>query len=308
MNYTLYQLEFQNGVRFGSGNLDSTEITFHVDTLFSALFQEALKFGREKEFLSCIEEGKLLFSDAFPYIGKCFYIPKPIVHVEPKTDQEQGISRKKKLFKNLKYIPQEYLEIFLKGDFEEKHMGNLKDLGKYAMKTAVAIRGQEEPQPYRVSTFCFQEGNGLYLILAYEQEEDKNLFEELMESLSYTGIGGKRSAGFGRFEAMEGKMPDSLRSKLTDIGEMKVLLSTALPQKQQLETVLEGATYTLIRRGGFIDSQNLKNGPKRKKDLYVFAPGSCFKTAFSGQIQEEETGEAHPVFRYEKALFLGVNL
>lgn len=66
--------------------------------------------------------------------------------------------------------------------------------------------------------------------------------------------------------------------------------------------------YTLIRRGGFIDSQNLKDGPKRKKDIYVFAPGSCFKTTFSGQVEEEETGGEHSVFRYEKALFLGVNL
>lgn len=99
MNYTLYQLEFQNGVRFGSGNLDSTEITFHADTFFSALFQEALKFGKEKEFLSRIEEGKLLFSDAFPYMGKCFYIPKPVIHIEPKADQEQGNSRKRNFSK-----------------------------------------------------------------------------------------------------------------------------------------------------------------------------------------------------------------
>ena len=61
MNYTLYQLEFQNGVRFGSGNLDSTEITFHADTFFSALFQEALKFGKEKEFLLRIEKESFCF-------------------------------------------------------------------------------------------------------------------------------------------------------------------------------------------------------------------------------------------------------
>lgn len=78
------------------------KLHFMQDTFFSALFQEALKFGKEKEFLSRIEEGKLLFSDAFPYMGKCFYIPKPVIHIEPKADQEQGNSRKKKLFKNLK--------------------------------------------------------------------------------------------------------------------------------------------------------------------------------------------------------------
>ncbi len=117
MNYTLYQLEFQNGVRFGSGNLDSTEITFHADTFFSALFQEALKFGKEKEFLLRIEKGKLLFSDAFPYMGKCFYIPKPVIHIEPKADQSREIQEKRNFFKNLKYIPQENLEIFFQRRF-----------------------------------------------------------------------------------------------------------------------------------------------------------------------------------------------
>ena len=43
-------------------------------------------------------------------------------------------------------------------------------------------------------------------------------------------------------------MPESLRKKLTDRGKMNILLSTALPQKQQLEKDLEEATYTLIRR------------------------------------------------------------
>ena len=51
MNYTLYCLEFINGVHFGRGNLDSSEITFHADTLFSALFQEALKMKNQDRFL-----------------------------------------------------------------------------------------------------------------------------------------------------------------------------------------------------------------------------------------------------------------
>lgn len=155
MNYTLYQLEFQNGVRFGSGNLDSTEITFHADTFFSALFQEALKFGKEKEFLSRIEEGKLLFSDAFPYMGKCFYIPKPVIHIEPKADQEQGNSRKKKLFKNLKYIPQENLEIFFKGDFEEKTHGQPERIGKLRNENSRCSSGKRRTRTVSSQYFLF---------------------------------------------------------------------------------------------------------------------------------------------------------
>ena len=57
----------------------------------------------------------------------------------------------------------------------------------------------------------------------------------------------------------------------------------------------------MIRSGEAALRQHLTQGD-------VFAPGSCFKTTFSGQVEEEETGGEHSVFRYEKALFLGVNL
>ena len=51
MKYRLYLLDFYNGVHFGKGNLDSTELTFHADTFFSALFQEALKLeGKKSSF------------------------------------------------------------------------------------------------------------------------------------------------------------------------------------------------------------------------------------------------------------------
>ena len=46
MKYSIYQLDFYNGVRFGKGRLETTEMTFHADTLFAALFQEAIKLGK----------------------------------------------------------------------------------------------------------------------------------------------------------------------------------------------------------------------------------------------------------------------
>ena len=54
MKYSIYQLDFYNGVRFGKGRLETTEMTFHADTLFAALFQEAIKLGKEKIFLDAV--------------------------------------------------------------------------------------------------------------------------------------------------------------------------------------------------------------------------------------------------------------
>ena len=45
MKYYMFRLSFPYGVHFGDGNLDSSNMTFHADTLFSALFIEAVKSG-----------------------------------------------------------------------------------------------------------------------------------------------------------------------------------------------------------------------------------------------------------------------
>ena len=198
MEYKLYCLEFLTGVHFGSKNLDSTEITFHADTLFAALFQEALKMEKQKEFLNAVSEGRIVLSDAFPYIGKNYYIPKPMISVRVDDNEKQGNSRQKKMFKNLKYIPVNTVEAFINGTFPEEHMEDMQYLGTNGMKVSVGIRGMEEPQPYRVSTYHFTDGSGLYIIAGMESEKDQECLDELFESLQYTGLGGKKSSGMGR--------------------------------------------------------------------------------------------------------------
>lgn len=308
MTYQIYQMEFLNGVRFGTGSLDSTEITFHADTLFSALFQEAVKLDCADELLTAVKNGSLLFSDAFPYIGKNYYIPKPIVNLKLDDQVDKGNSNKKKQFKNLKYIPAQYLEDYLKGIFPESHMADMKDIGKYSMKVSVAIRGYEEPQPYRVKAFHFTEGTGLYIITKCETKEMLDLLERLLDSLSYTGLGGKKSSGLGRFEYMRKALPEVLQKSLDRTGSKNILLSAALPEDEELPAVMKNASYNLLKRSGFVDSQTYAEQQMKKRDLYVFAPGSCFEKCFAGKLIHEKNGGSHVVYRCEKALFMGVDV
>lgn len=308
MNYTIYRLEFNNGVRFGHGNLDSSDFTFHADTLFSALYQEALKVGKEKIFLNLIEQDKLVFSDSFPYMKKQYFIPKPLLKIQKKDALEKGNSREKKLLKNMKYIPIEFLEEYKNGNLPVTQMDILKDLGRSGMKVSVGIRGNDDPEPYRVSAFYFGDDNGLYIILGFQEKESKAIFEMLLESLSYTGIGGKKSSGLGRFECKESTIPIELESGLQKTGRIQLLLSTALPVYDELEDVLNSANYSILKRSGFIDSDNYAEQHMRKAERYVFAPGSCFYRRFKGTVKEERNRGAHPIFRYEKALFLGVDI
>ena len=85
MNYQIYQLEFSGDVHLGNGSLDMTSTTVMADTLFSALFLEALGMdddgAQAESFLERVKNGKLLISDGFPYIDKEWYLPKPVLPI-----------------------------------------------------------------------------------------------------------------------------------------------------------------------------------------------------------------------------------
>ena len=74
--------------------LNETANTFQADQLFSALYIEALKMQMEEEFLDAVRSGRLLFSDAFPYMGQQYFVPKPMVYVEPVEKRRFGARKK----------------------------------------------------------------------------------------------------------------------------------------------------------------------------------------------------------------------
>lgn len=310
MNYRLYHLEFHNSVHLGTGSLDDTQISCPADTMFSALCHEAIKMGVFAELMEAVTSGKLLFSDAFPYIGKRYFIPKPVLWIDHK--KEQGNSSVKKKFKNMPFIDMSFLSDYLKGSYPEAHMNDLAYLGSYSMKVSVNTREGDQPLPYRVRSFSFNVNSGLYTIVGYESDEILQLFDSLVEALGLSGIGGKRSAGYGRFECISGKVPMELEKQLnvSDAGYY-MLLSTALPDDDELELSMEDSYYELIRRGGFVSSVKFMEAtkPVRKRDIFVFKSGSCFKHPFHGSVRDVTSpGSGHPVYRYACGMFLGVNV
>lgn len=302
MNYSMYKLKFSTGVHFGEGMLNDSAYTFKADSLFSALYIEAMKLECEKEFMDAVKGNRLIFSDAFPYVGEKYLIPKPMLYVENKN---QGDSKVKKQFKKLKYIPISELDLYLSGNLNAQ-TNPVSNLGAAIRYAKVAVRGKKETEPYHVGAFYFQEGNGLYVILGYENEEDKYLFEDLMIALSYTGIGGKKSSGFGKFELNFGKLSNEFEQKLKSKSPNKMLLSVALPTESELESALEKSSYILEKRSGFVASDSYAEEQRRKRDMYVMGAGSCFEHEFVGDVYDVANQGSHPVYRYAKALFMGV--
>ena len=302
MEYSIYKLDFQTGVHFGTGMLNESAYTFQADQLFSAMFIEALKMQKEKEFLDMTQRGNLLFSDAFPYIGQQYMVPKPMIYIEP---QKKGQSEQKKAYKKLKFLPIEQLENFMNGTMDVS-VDPLKEYGSFQQQTMARVRTEEDTLPFRVGTYFYYPDCGLYIILGYTKKEEKYLAEELLESLEYTGIGGKKSTGLGKYILRLVKLPEVFERHLKKDADRIILLSVGLPRDGELENALEGASYQLIRRSGFISSDTYAEELRKKKDLYVFAAGSCFEHRFEGDIYDVSDNGSHPVYRYAKPLFMGV--
>src|SRR5699024_8982290 len=182
----------------GKGLLTDGEPVFYAVTLFSALCHEALKMASLARLLQYCGEGRLKLSDGMPFIQDELYLPKPLFRVE--TDEE-GNSKVKKLFKKLKYIPVGKLEEYIQGNLDvQKEKEKYDSLGKFQMTQKVSVAREEEPEPYFVGSYHFQKDTGLYVIVAYDTEEVFEFLMELMRALEYSGIGGKRTSGYGKFQ------------------------------------------------------------------------------------------------------------
>lgn len=99
----------------------------------------------------------------------------------------------KKMYKKLKYIPVSALSGYLRGDALADAL-LLDDLGSEWGQVMTAVKKEEDAMPYVVGNYRFREGCGLYCIAVCETDRDQRLVDNLMTSLSYAGIGGKRGA------------------------------------------------------------------------------------------------------------------
>ena len=298
MEYKIYRLKFPYGVHFGGNSLDESKANFSADTLFSALYEEALASSSNgaQEFYESVKDNKILFSDAFPYIGDTNYLPKPIIRITKR--EQEGDSVIKKAYKNLKYIPMNQMDTYINGELDPtEECLRLKSLGVRTLKTSAAIHGCEETMPYHIGVYYYNDGCGLYVIVGFESAYEENLFYDLLDALSFSGIGGKRRSGFGRFEI------ESIEDVyLPQQGNNYMTLSISLPEENEMD-VLQDANYQIIKRGGFVQSESYSDEYRKKRDLFMISAGSCFKMIYHGDVYDVSNGGRHAVYRYGKPIF-----
>lgn len=310
MQFAVYRLRFPAGVHFGAGSLWDGMSTLPADTLFSALCHEALALGGEAEIgalAAAVRDGALRLSDLFPFIEEEYYLPKPLC---PVAREQEGDSVVKKSFKKLKYIPLSQWDAYLQGGLDPiGASARLQRLGKSTMRTMAASRAPEKLDsgdmlPYHVGVYQFRPGCGLYLIAGFGDGKLRARFECLLDSLSFSGIGGKRSAGLGRFRVEAVPLPALLARRLEGGEGPSMALSICMADAGELEGVMEGARYLLLKRSGFIASASYAPELRRKQDFYAFCAGSCFEKRFKGDLFDVGGSGAHPVYRYAAALWM----
>ena len=294
MTYKMYIMNFDTA-HFGAGSLDSSKMTFAADRLFSALVLEAKKMGKMEEFVLIAGQDDFVLTDAFPYQSGPF-LPKPIGF--PKFEQPdlttdvKEVRRQAKMAKKLQFIPLERFESYVNGTL-------FKDAEHAVTNIVTKNQPHVDGNLFQVSTVRYRDESCLYVIA-----KESELLNELMTSLQYTGIGGKRSSGYGQFDLTILDLPDSFKNRLTKAHQGPVMtLTTSLPVEKELEYAMETGSYLLSKSSGFAYSTETKEN-YRKQDLYKFASGSTFSETFTGQIVDVRPLDfPHEVLNYAKPLF-----
>ncbi len=328
MRYYIYPLRFDTPVHFGAaeqgGKLEQVRPGYPSDTLFSALCCELAgdeeRLGR---FVSDLREGSLALSDLFPCAWKdgtlSLYLPKPLLLTaaapekpHQSLDEVRRDATRRKKQKKLAYIRagrmREYLSTLPAGeDFSDE-----LDRGREFLTERVNMRG-DEPLPYYVAAFSFGGDTGLYLLAGVRDEGAAAELSRLLTQLGLSGIGGKRSSGYGKFH-LDGEpvpLPDggedatALAAMLADeSAPWQMTLSHLLPAPEETEPLAEGY-YNLVKRGGFVTP--LPGEYEQKKNsVYMLTAGSCLRKRLAGRVVSLGESGGHDVLRAGKGLYVGL--
>ena len=331
MSYLLYKLRFPNGIHIGtaSGNtLEETMIGVYSDTFYSALYNEYMKIYNDNELYKVSKTGDFLVSDLLPFKEKDdmstdFYLPKPFISVQrnERRNDEEVVDRKK--VKATNFIPADKLEeyfSFLKNGTNFPIIDD--DFGKKQLytKNKVSLEN-EDTQLYNIEIFKFNQKSGLYFIVKLpENEKWQRIFENILESLSLTGIGGKKNSGFGQFvsedpmffdgtdfDAIESDSDAFINRALFSNEKKFLILSSYSPKIEEIGKIKENENYyQLIKRSGFVNSSSYSEQAEKRKQVYMLSSGSVLSFKPEGKILDLNLHGKHSIYRMGKPIVLGV--
>ena len=343
MKYII-ELEFKSGVHFGADyagfGVEDVQGNAHADTIFSALINTLAQIKYQFKNTNWIND---FFSDnndspVLPFkissFGFCntssgfaheYYLPKPNL-VPNKLVNEKQKHEFGKDFKNRKFISLE--------TFKKWQCGESLDLEKILDKERESFWEEESKVQHltdnvTAATQIYRTGLVFYydfILPFFIVDLDENKFSihdflELIHSLKFNGLGGRRTTGCGLFEFSDKnwfcididkikeqkelnpgyqQKKDKARKLFEDIfsfsGNCNYLFSTFYPENiNQLAPI---AYNLLLRKGWFFSTSSFTQ--LKRKTCYMFGEGSVFKSTSKGKLVDVTPSEfsEHRVFRY----------
>ena len=269
-----------------------------------------------------------MLSGLFPYFATKkeleLYLPKPILNLS-RQKTLTGYKETKILATQLKKVKKmAYVRTILlsagdtnKANFKALDTEEGRSFGRMLVTEKVNKR-RDQSEPYFVGGYQFVPDAGLYMIVGFESDEQKLFFDQLVELIGLTGIGGERSSGYGKFELLQEaievtndkKQDKDIKALARLLGKPKarmyMAISAIAPQADELSIVKNGF-YQLIKRSGFVTSPVAQQAVKRNS-CYLLAEGSCFSEPLQGRILTMKAeGVAHDIYRNGLGVFVGVD-
>lgn len=300
--------------------------------MFSAICSEmvsAQSYDTLEKFVNLAKNGRLKLSDLFPYHSDdkgntSFYLPRPKIDFNTSIDTDDLKKTRSRLM-NEKFLSKEkffkitelkkIIEMLATG--KNRIRGEIVEFAESSVTTKVNCRNGVS-MPYFISSHTFKEGNGLYGIIELdisdiaEKEVILNQLQNFIELLGYSGIGGKRSSGYGKFELLDDILDVAEGDFYEDIAELNKMLtaekapmymsvSVLHPLESELGDVKKG-WYSIKKRSGFSD--NIK-----RNDIYMIEAGSCFQKKIIGNIIDiSDKRINHPVYKYGAGMYVGLGI
>ncbi|MGI6349131.1 MAG: type III-A CRISPR-associated RAMP protein Csm4 [Eubacteriaceae bacterium] len=322
MPYYFYQFKFLTPVRFGGrrgAGMAESSMQFTATQLFSSFCIEwGRLFGAQslhEDLVQAALSDSLQISDLFPYLHEEFYLPKPVLF---RIRSQRGeMEQDKKKLKKIEYIPVEKFKQFVDSLESGSNVKGLDaEFGAEVLNYRCAKSYEQQSMPYIVSGFQFKEGAGLYFVIQTSEEIQKTL-HHVVESLGLSGIGGKKSSGYGKFEILNsGLLTECNNKSLKQIHEMLIsdgdsymCLSSVVPNEDEIKVLEnENSFYRLQYQGGFVESFTYSQNRLKKKNIASIQAGSCLTERIVGRIVDVSNEGAHPVFCYGKSMQAGIKL
>ncbi|KAB8145996.1 type III-A CRISPR-associated RAMP protein Csm4 [Chloroflexia bacterium SDU3-3] len=323
--------------------LENARGTWPSDSLFAALVAQAALMGSQGiHFIDEMKGANppLRHSSLFPRIGTMILLPRPMIKLPFDDKDKETINNIGKGFKKVRWLSpilfnavcmQQELNAFnhitlqhgevwisaeetaqLPKDWkvqdpnskEQQATIRAKELWKQESIPHVAVdRSSSTSAYYETGRFSFADQCGLGLIISLRQEWEA-FFEQLLDLLGNSGIGGRRSIGYGQFSWARGPLltfPDFN-------GGRVVTLSRFLPQDNEIATIQDpNSSYQLSDIDGWALTH--EGASFLRKPITMLSEGSVLAKRVRGQVVDVRISPeypSHPVLRSGLALTVPV--